>query len=70
MNPVFITIDFSRQYEDCLHPVPSFLFFWVSLKRNLKMGAKPYVSRPYVMERLGLAVRNELDRPARNLKRS
>jgi len=34
-----------------------------------ELGAGPYVSKPYVMERLGLAVRSELDRPVRNLKR-
>jgi hypothetical protein len=34
-----------------------------------ELGAGPYISKPYVMERLGLAVRNELDRPVRNLKR-
>jgi hypothetical protein len=34
-----------------------------------ELGAEPYISKPHVMERLGLAVRNELDRPARNLKR-
>ena len=34
------------------------------VSRSQALGAGTYVKKPYVMEKLGLAVRNELDRPA------
>ena len=34
------------------------------VSRAQALGAGAYVKKPYVLEKLGLAVRNELDRPA------
>jgi two-component system cell cycle sensor histidine kinase/response regulator CckA len=31
-----------------------------------KLGAGAYVRKPYILERLGMAVRRELDSPGRN----
>ena len=32
------------------------------LKETQKMGAGPYIKKPYVLERLGMAVSDELDK--------
>ena len=34
------------------------------VKETQRLGAGAYVQKPYLLEKIGLAVRNELDRPS------